>query len=142
MKVKELIEQLQKYDSDMEVVDYSGDKILSVHKKTIVDSDYPYEYKDHVAICLDCDEIAYCDWTIIEEIQKFLGEEGMKYFKEEQKSPLTDTVMDFDAKYYWEGRQIRNHIIDKFPKILTWLQDYCTFEDCMYKWTKKAVEDE
>lgn len=55
MKVKELIEELQKFDPEMDVVDYGSDKIKSVHLKKVVDSDYPYEYKDHIAVCIDID---------------------------------------------------------------------------------------
>lgn len=131
MKVKELIEQLQKFDPEIDVVDYGCDTIKSVHLKTVIDSDYPYEYKDHIAVCVDIEEITYCDWTIIEEIKNFLGEEGYRYFNDGE-----DT---FDKKYYMEGRQIRNHIIDRFPNVIEWLGSYQMFEDEMYEWTKKAV---
>lgn len=131
MKVKELIEQLQKFDPEMDVVDYGCDTFESVHLKTVIDSDYPHEYKDHIAVCVDIEDVAYCYWVIIDEIKNFLGEEGYKYFNDGE-----DT---FDKKYYFEGRQIRNHIIDKFPNVVKWLGSYQMFEDEMYEWTKRAV---
>ena len=136
MTVEELINKLSKFPKEMEVVDYGFDPILSVHYKTLVDNNYPYNRPDKKYVCIDIDEVAYCSDTIIEEIKNFLGEKGMNYFKDK------DGEDSFDKKYYWLGRQIRNHIIDRFPKVVTWLGDYRMFEDEMYKWTKKAIENE
>lgn len=142
MTVKELKEELSKFPEDMEVCDYEYDVFESVHYQTWKDSNYPYNRPDKKYVCIDVDKIAYCDDTIIEEIKNYLGEEGMKYFTEDQTNPINGkTIDDFDGKYYWEGRQIRNHILDKFPNVVTWLHGYQRFEDLMYKWTKKAVEE-
>ena len=133
MKVKEVIEELKNFDGELDLVDYEGDVIKSIHRKEIVDSDYPHEFKSHIAICVDCDETCYSEITIIDEILSFLGEEGIKYF--------TETDTKFGEKYYWKGRQIRNHIIDKFPNVVKWLGNYQRFEDEMFELTKRAIEE-
>lgn len=134
MTVEDLIDQLSHFPKNMEVVDYAFDDILSVHIKTWVDTNYPYNRPDKDYVCLDCDTFQYDEELIVEEIKKFCGEEGMKYFQDGE-----DT---FDKKYYLEGRQIRNHIIDAFPNIYNLLGGYDVFEDKMYEWTKKAIENE
>lgn len=55
MTVEELINELSKFPKEMEVVDYALDPILSVHIKTWVDNNYPYDRPDKDYVCLDCD---------------------------------------------------------------------------------------
>lgn len=53
MTVKELIEELHKYPSEMEIVDSIGDSFDELHYKRVYDSFYPYEEIEHIALCLD-----------------------------------------------------------------------------------------
>lgn len=46
MKVGELIEELNKYDDNMEVYDEGLIKIIGVEERTWVDSNYPYDKPD------------------------------------------------------------------------------------------------
>ena len=122
---------LYEYDPDMEVVDDCGYEIESVHLKTIVDSDYPYEYKDHIAVCVDCEEKAYCDWTIIDETRKFLFD---ILFDDKE-----EWMKNFDERYRHQGETIRGHIMTVFPDVTKWLGGYDRFAVSMKEWTKRAV---
>ena len=53
MTVRELIEELKKYNPDMEVVDYDGSAFDELHYKRVYDSQYPHKEIEHIAVCLD-----------------------------------------------------------------------------------------
>lgn len=46
MTVEKLIEELSKYDKDMEVVDYMFDEIQGVKEDTWTHTNYPYDKPD------------------------------------------------------------------------------------------------
>lgn len=53
MKVKELIAELQKYDSEREVYDYGFEKIEKVYEKLWVDTNYPYDQPDEMKLIIE-----------------------------------------------------------------------------------------
>lgn len=88
----------------------------------------------------------YTDEEVKETIIKFLGEEGQKYFrelKEEHGTCWVRTKMNNGwsiSNWTQEGRQIRNHLIDKFPGIVEELGDYEVFEDYVYGIVEEIFE--
>lgn len=70
----------------------------------------------------------YNNEDIKQSVYDFLGEEGRKYFQELKDEHGTCWVHNWT----YEGRQIRNHIIDKFPDIVEELGNYAKFEDYVY----------
>ena len=79
----------------------------------------------------------YNNEDIKQSVYDFLGEEGRKYFQELKDEHGTCWVrenVDGWSISNWtnEGRQIRNHIIDKFQDIVAELGDYAEFEDYVY----------
>lgn len=88
----------------------------------------------------------YTDKEIKESIIEFLGEEGNKYFrelKEEHGTCWVRTKLDNGlslSNWTIEGRQIRNHLIDKFPDIVETLGNYEEFEDYVCEIVEKIFE--
>jgi hypothetical protein len=52
MTVKELINKLQEFPEDMDVVDYSYDDIEDVHEGTLVHNNHPYDKPDKQVIII------------------------------------------------------------------------------------------
>lgn len=81
----------------------------------------------------------YNNEDIKQSVYDFLGEEGRKYFQELKDEHGTCWINEKLDEGFWvhnwieEGRQIRNHIIDKFPDIVAELGNYAKFEDYVYK---------
>lgn len=81
---------------------------------------------------------------IQETILHFIGDEGYEFFKKlkDEHGTIWCVVFVSDEGFPYstwsnEGRQIRNHIIDKYPNIVKELGGYAAFEDWFYELTEK-----
>lgn len=87
----------------------------------------------------------YSNEEIKKSIFDFLGENGNEYFrnlKDEHGTCWVREDVDGWSTTNWvnEGRQIRNHVIDKFPDIVEELGDYEDFEDFIYTIVEEMFE--
>lgn len=76
-----------------------------------------------------------------ESVINFLGEDGIKYFKNIKEEHGTCWFYA-DGIHNWTtiGRDIRNHILDKFPDFVKELGDYEEFEDFVYTLIEEMIE--
>ena len=87
---------------------------------------------------------------IKQEIKSFIGNEGLKYFIELYEKHGTVWVVVRDDKlphsvWFWEGRQIRNHIAKSFPKLYDeFLENYGYnyYEDLISKIVDELIKEE
>jgi hypothetical protein len=87
----------------------------------------------------------YSNEEIKKSIIEFLGEKGNEYFqnlKDEYGTCWVRENIDGWSVSNWthEGRQIRNHVIDKFSGIVEELGDYEDFEDFIYTIVEEIFE--
>lgn len=78
--------------------------------------------------------MSYADKEIKDSILEFLGEEGIRYFRdliEEYGTPWIVQHIDGIYVHNWTtvGRHIKNYIRSKFPDLIKEFDNYASFED-------------